>query len=346
MALECSIQKKLQHFSLQVAFEKKEEQLGILGASGDGKSMTLKCIAGIEKPDRGRIVLNGRVLFDSKQKIDLPPQKRKVGYLFQNYALFPNMTIEENIGISLTGTKEEKRNIVAKQIKNYHLEGLEKSYPQTISGGQQQRVALARMMAFQPELIMLDEPFSALDSYLKDVLQEQLLESLSDYQGDVMMVSHNRDEIYRFCEKLIIFSKGKSLLVGDTREVFRNPQKEEAARLTGCKNISPIKKINNTTLYCQKWNVTLRTNQTIRDEIRFVGIRAHSLVPAEEGRETNTIPARIHTKAEMPFEVHFKLKTDSSELWWYISKTRLEKELGSKIPQYLYFPPEALMLLT
>lgn len=354
MSLTVSLKKRLHDYTLQVEFEKGEERLGILGASGDGKSMALKCIAGIEKPDSGKIVLNDRVLYDSSKNINLIPQQRKVGYLFQNYALFPNMTVEQNIGAALKGSSEKKKTIVAEQIKRFHLEGLEKSFPMHISGGQQQRVALARIMAYQPELIMLDEPFSALDGYLKDLLQEQLLESLQNYKGDIILVSHSRDEIYHFCEKLVFFVKGKALLMGDTKELFQNPKKVEAARLTGCKNICEVKKIEEQTLYCKDWDVVLRTKEKVSDRVRHVGIRAHALRPATEGKDTNTIPVEVTGIAEMPFEVRYKIKNKSVALnleekdhsiWWYVSKNSMEKTISNQIPEYLYFPPESLMLL-
>ena len=167
MALEVDIEKKLGDFRLRAAFTCDKGITGILGASGSGKSMTLKCIAGIERPDRGRIVLDGRVLFDSRQKINLKPQKRRVGYMFQNYALFPTMTVTQNIaagqGISADRVRE--------MIERFHLKGLEGHYPSELSGGQQQRVALARIMAYRPDLILLDEPFSALDDNLKERLR-------------------------------------------------------------------------------------------------------------------------------------------------------------------------------
>ena len=130
--------------------------------------MTLKCIAGIEKPDKGKIVLDGVTLFDSEQHINLPPQKRRVGYLFQQYALFPSMTAEQNILCALTcSSREDRKEKFAALLRTFRLEGLEKKLPAQLSGGQQQRVALARILASEPQAILLDEPFSALDSYLK-----------------------------------------------------------------------------------------------------------------------------------------------------------------------------------
>ncbi|HOV41933.1 MAG TPA: ATP-binding cassette domain-containing protein, partial [Oscillospiraceae bacterium] len=178
MGLYVDIKKNLGNFSLEVSFEAGRETFGILGASGSGKSMTLKCIAGIEKPDSGEIVFDGKVFYNSKKKINLPSRERRTGYLFQNYALFPNMTVEENIAAGICGTKKERVRLAGEKIKTFRLEGLEKKYPFQISGGQQQRVALARIFASEPEILMLDEPFSALDSYLKWTLEQEIVEVL------------------------------------------------------------------------------------------------------------------------------------------------------------------------
>jgi len=165
MSLKVNIKKRLGNFNLDVAFETERGVFAILGASGCGKSMTLKCIAGIETPDEGRIELNGRILYDSAKKINLTPQKRRVGYMFQDYALFPNMTVEQNIKAGMGKHPEEEK--VRSYINRFRLEGMEKHYPAQLSGGQKQRVAMARMIASEPDILLLDEPFSALDSYLK-----------------------------------------------------------------------------------------------------------------------------------------------------------------------------------
>ena len=177
--LKVNIQKELKEFDLDVDFELKSKRLGILGPSGCGKSMTLKSIAGIVNPDDGFISLNDTVYFDSSNKTNLKPQKRNVGYLFQNYALFPNMTVEENIAIGLG--KDCDKNHLYEIIKRFHLNGLEKRYPRQLSGGQQQRVALARIMAYSPDVILLDEPFSAMDTFLKEQLRLELVNSLRDF---------------------------------------------------------------------------------------------------------------------------------------------------------------------
>ena len=195
MSLLVDIKKKLKGFSLDVSFSIDGEYLGILGPSGSGKSMTLKCIAGVETPDEGCIVLNERVLFDSEKKINLKPQDRNIGYLFQDYALFPHMTVEENIGMGLRLPRKEKEQKVEEMINFFRLHGLKSKYPSQISGGQQQRVALARCIVYKPDVLMLDEPFSALDSHLKDQIQIEMLELLKLYEGEVLMVSHK--DVYK-----------------------------------------------------------------------------------------------------------------------------------------------------
>lgn len=350
MSMEVSIQKKFNGFDLDLSFKNENQKLGILGASGSGKSMTLKCIAGVIKPDSGRIVLNGKVLFDSEKKINLSSRERKVGYLFQHYALFPTMTVEGNIGIGIKKHKEMKRQIIANKIKEFRLEGLEKRYPWELSGGQQQRVALARMLVCEPDVIMLDEPFSALDSFLREVLQQQLIESLADYQGDVILVTHSRDEVYGFCERLMVVDKGKKLIVGEMKDIFENPVHVEVARLTGCKNISPIRKINEYTLEAIHWGTILKTNTPIGDKIRFVGLRAHDFIPMWEQPQDNYIPYRLSGRGSLPFEEHFYLSPTNSvqcdsPLCWFVQKDRIEELTKKGNPLYLHLPRERLFLL-
>lgn len=349
MALEVEIKKKFSGFNLEVSFYSHENSMGILGESGSGKSMTLKCIAGIEDPDEGRIVLDGTVLFDSEKKINIPPQRRNVGYLFQNYALFPSMTVEDNIGIGVKGNKQCKIKTVREQVKRFHLEGLEKRYPSQLSGGQQQRVALARIMAYNPQIIMLDEPFSALDSLLKDILHKELLEILSDYEGKVIMVSHDRDEIFKFCKILSIMEHGKVIMKGNTKELFKNPGKVEVAKVTGCKNISPIRKLGRYELEAIEWGIVLKTETEIKDNITHVGIRARHLVSSKEKIYNNVMKIKLIQFAETPFDVQymFRNKQDifSQEIWWIKSKKQMDMKVGFNIPEYLLFPPDQLMLL-
>lgn len=206
MSLYVDIEKHFPEFHLKTSFEAGNEILSILGASGCGKSLTLKCIAGIETPDRGRIVLDGRVLFDSQKRINLPVRDRKVGYLFHTYALFPHMTVRENIACGLTS---RDRSIADSWIEKFYLSDLEDHYPSQLSGGQQQRTALARMLASRPSLIMLDEPFSALDDYLKWQLEQELMHIIRDFPGTALFVSHNRAEVYRMSDRIAVMGNGR-----------------------------------------------------------------------------------------------------------------------------------------
>lgn len=198
--LEVQIYKKLAEFDLDASFQVDDNILGLMGASGSGKSMTLKCIAGIETPDQGRIVLNNRVLFDSEKKINVPIQKRNVGYMFQSYALFPNMNVYENISVGLRARKVKDVDIVVQKVmQQFRVFELASRYPKQLSGGQRQRVALARLMAYEPDVLLLDEPFSALDEDLKeDLLQE--LKSELQISKPVIFVSHDKEEVNYLCD--------------------------------------------------------------------------------------------------------------------------------------------------
>ena len=263
-SLKVNIHKKLKEFDLDIDFELKEGCLGILGPSGCGKSMTLKSVAGIVNPDSGFVSLNTgeeHVYFDSEKKINLKPQKRNVGYLFQNYALFPNMTVEENVAAGLS--KNYDKGIVSEMIKRFHLEGLEKRYPRQLSGGQQQRVALARILAYGPDVLLLDEPFSAMDTVLKGQLRMELVNLLTGFDGFSILVTHDRDEAFQFCDEIIVLDKGKIIAKGKTHELFENPKKVEVARLTGCKNISKIEIIDDYHLKSLDWGITFEVSNSV-----------------------------------------------------------------------------------
>ena len=348
MAVSINIEKKFRDFSLKVKFEGNSAAIGLLGASGSGKSMTLRCIAGIETPDKGKIIINGKTVFDSEAGINLKPQKRRIGYLFQNYALFPTMTVEQNISCGHRGGKASIREKVADLIRRYHLEGLEKRYPSQLSGGQQQRVALARMMIGEPEAILLDEPFSALDGYLKDVLQREMQDFLQDYKGDMILVTHSRDEAYKFCKELSIVDKGRILVTGETKSIFEQPGLMEAARLTGCKNYSSIKKLGEYEIFAEDWKLKLHTVEKVGEDITHVGIRGHWLRPASEPGE-NCMPVQVSEYMETTFEHQYmivnKEEKASEGLWWMRPKNSFTEDPDQDLPEYLYLPPEHLMLL-
>ena len=338
--LKVNIQKNLKEFELEIDFELKNGCLGILGPSGCGKSMTLKSIAGIETPDSGIVTLindEKTTFFDSNNKINLKPQKRNVGYLFQNYALFPNMTVEENVSSGLSKGYDEKR--VSEMIKRFHLEGLEKRYPRQLSGGQQQRVALARILAYRPDVILLDEPFSALDTFLKEQLRIELINMLDDFDGFSILVTHDRDEAFQFCDELLILDKGKIIAKGKTHDIFENPGKVQVARLTGCKNISRIEVIDDYHLKAVDWNVVFEVSEKISSNITHIGIRAHDFSPAEsEG--VNVMSTDNSTIVELPFEWEITLENG---LWWKCDKQIHDHDF--EIPKYLKINSKNIILL-
>ena len=355
MELTVDIRKKLGSFRLDMDFQTTAGRTGILGASGCGKSMTLKAVAGIVTPDEGRVVLNGRVLFDSEKKINVPPQKRNVGYLFQNYALFPNMTVEQNIGAGLKGRAvsgaEAQGRRVKEMIRMFGLEGLEKLFPKNLSGGQQQRVALARILAYKPEVILLDEPFSALDVYLKDRLQEELLEYLRGYDGLALMVSHSRDEIYRFSDDLIVMGNGCVEVHGGVREVFADPRTKAAAILTGCKNFSSAVRLSDHALRAEDWGIELHTKAVLPEDFNCIGYRAHYLVPVYGERQENCIAAKLHGKSEMPFEKNYYIRPEredydrSQVITWFVQRDAWDQLEKNGFPDYLRLMEEGILFL-
>lgn len=351
MSLKVNIKKKFKGFCLDVSFETDKEYIGLLGASGSGKSMTLKCIAGVETPDEGSIVLNDRVLFDSEKKINLKPQERNIGFLFQNYALFPNMTVEENIGAGLKLSKKEKKNIVDDMIKTFHLQGLEKKYPGQISGGQQQRAALARCIAYNPDVILLDEPFSALDSHLKGQVQAEIFELLKLYDGEVLMVTHSMEEVYKFCKNLVIIDEGKSVLFGGTKDIFVEPRLVSSARLTGCKNISGCSILSDDKIYAHDWGFEIKVNKTVSDE-GFIGINSHCFEIIENynlNNDENIIECKIIEIIEMiqEYTIIFQNKnsnTMSSDMYFDVKKEIWDNR-KNKNDLFLKIPGDSVFIL-
>lgn len=353
MSLYVDIEKNFRDFSLRVKLTDASSSMGILGASGSGKSMTLRCIAGIEMPDKGKIVINGKTVFDSEKGINEKPQKRKVGYLFQNYALFPTMTVEKNIGCGFRGKKGERDKKVEEYIRRYRLEGLEKRYPHQLSGGQQQRAALARMMIGEPDVILLDEPFSALDSYLKDVLQRDMKEFLKDYKGDMVLVTHSREEAFQFCRELTLLKDGRILVSGETRSIFDDPGSVEAARLTGCKNITEIQRLDSHHIYAKDWKMILSTEKEVLPCHTYAAIRGHWLteeknIPSYINGGENIISMDVIEESETPFEEQYlirrKEEPEALPIWWMRAKKSTDFHEKS-VPCRIYFPPEKIMLL-
>ena len=348
MSLDVKITKRFDGFTLRTEFTAGNTTAAILGASGCGKSMTLRCIAGIVRPDSGRIVLDGRVLFDSEQGIDLPPQQRNVGLLFQNYALFPNMTVEQNVLCALKKEKDPavRKAACAEALRAMRLEELAHRLPSELSGGQQQRAALARILAGRPRILMLDEPFSALDSYLREEVEGEVGSLLARFSGTALLVTHNRDEAYRLCPEMAVLDSGRVLRTGHTREVFADPRSITAARLTGCKNILSCTRADAHTVRLTGWGVPLQPALPVPENCTAVGIRAHDFTPC--GPDTpNALPVKPLSFSENPFDWNLICTAPEGDarLWWKVSKTTLTSPAPA-LPSFLCAAPESIMPLT
>ena len=347
MSLEVTIAKRFEGFTLHADFTAGNTAAAILGASGCGKSMTLRCIAGVVKPDSGRIVLDGRVLFDSEKGIDLPPQQRNVGLLFQNYALFPNMTVEQNILCALKKEKDPaaRKAACGSALRAMRLEELAHRLPSELSGGQQQRAALARILAGRPRILMLDEPFSALDSYLSEEVEGEVGSLLSNFDGTALLVTHDRDEAYRLCREMIVMDIGEVLRAGTTKEVFADPRRLTAARLTGCKNILPCVRVDEHHVRLTGWERELTVALPVPEGCCAVGIRAHDFAPEAADGE-NRMPVQVGASSENPFDwnVFCTAADDTGKLWWKVSKTTLSSP-PPQAPAYLRVAPENIMPL-
>ena len=205
--------------------------MGILGASGSGKSMTLRCIAGIETPDEGRIIINGRTLFDSEKQINLKPQERRVGYLFQNYALFPKMTVEKNIACGFRGDKSRQKQKVQDYLERYQLAGLEKRYPSQLSGGQQQRVAIARVLSNNPEILLCDEATSALDPQTTKSILDLLKKINRERNITIVIITHSMSVVKDICNNVAVMENGEAVEIETVKELFENPKTNIAKKL-------------------------------------------------------------------------------------------------------------------
>ncbi|MEI1377269.1 molybdate ABC transporter permease subunit [Nostoc sp. UHCC 0926] len=309
-----NIEKILPSFHLKVAFTTDEQPLGLLGGSGAGKSMILRCLAGIETPTIGRIVLNGRVLFDSEQGINLPSRDRRIGFLVQNYALFPHMSVTQNIAFGLPKklSAGSIRVQVEEQLIAMQLQGLGDRYPHQLSGGQQQRVALARALASQPEALLLDEPFSALDTHLRSQLEEQMTETLAGYQGVTLFVTHNMEEAYRICPNLLVLEHGIAVHYGSKHDIFQHPATVSVAQLTGCKNFSRIVLQSSQQVEATDWGCTLQVVEPAKSELSHIGIRAHQLIFTNDSSQENTFPCWLVQTSETPHRMTLFLKLHSA----------------------------------
>lgn len=341
MSLYVDIEKDLGSFKLKVKFEQEDGIVGLLGQSGCGKSMTLRCIAGIVKPDKGKIISNGKVFFDSEKKINLTPQQRNIGFLFQNYALFPHMSVKQNIQLGIEKlSKEEKDEITKKYLKKFRLEGFEDRYPWQLSGGQQQRIALARALCLNPDILILDEPFSALDYHLRSNMENELCEILKDFDGNVLFVTHDISEAYRISDDIIVFDNGLSLPKRTKNELFVHPSCMTEAVITGCKNISSCDIINTNTVFAKDWGFNCKIEKGASENSKHIGIRAHHMKVVEDNSQDiedgeNIFEMTVVKVIENSFTYNIHIKNCDNEnnlsLQMEVDKNIEKVKVGQKI---------------
>ncbi len=357
--LKIEAKKLFPGFKLDVSLSANSGILAILGPSGSGKTMTLQSVAGLMKPDEGYIELNGRVLFDSDNNINLPVQKRKVGFVFQHYALFPHLDVKQNIAYGLRGkTKSEIENKVLQLLRTMNIEGLENRYPRQLSAGQQQRVAIARALAPEPDVLLLDEPFSALDPLLKERLELELLDLQKVFGGSILFVTHDINEGYKLGSMIAVYNSGQIIQHDTKQAVFSTPVNRDVARMTGMRNLIEgiITKINNPDVYINitSWGESLRVTVSnagsfyINQEI-ILGIRSEYIQIACKPGE-NTFASNIIHQVEgiASTNYRFHVKSDISEKRYL--EANISKSSGGCISAdgscYLYLPPDLLSIMT
>ena len=372
MSLEVDIEKKFKGFNLQARFSAGGETLGLLGASGCGKSLTMRSIAGIERPDSGKIVVNGTVFFDrapgKKARVDLSPQQRKTALLFQNYMLFPNLTVAQNVaaGIAKDVSPADRDAMVQTELKRFGLSGFEKRYPVQLSGGQQQRVALARMLAARPGILMLDEPFSALDAHLKSVLEQNLVSLFDAFRGTILYVSHDIDEALRFCDRIAVVESGHIMEMGTGDDLVNRPQSQAGIKLSGCKNATPAQRRGSHTVWLPKWGVQVETAAEVPEGVKCLGVRAFYLQRAG-GPGRNCFRMRVDRVSDSRFErtallgfldrspeaapaverTEDEMKYLHQHLFWRVDKLKTDAELlpheGEEL--WIHIPDDKLYLV-
>ena len=307
--LTIAVERRLENFTLDVGFQTKRGPVGLLGPSGAGKSMTLRMIAGVTKPERGRIVLSGRVLFDSAAGANVPAAARGIGVVFQDYALFPHLTVAENVGFGLRRLDSAARDArVGRTLAALRIAELAHRYPKEISGGQRQRVAIARCMVLEPKALLLDEPFAALDPHLRRQTEEQLRETLAEFDGPVVFVTHDMEEAFRFCNDLLVLNDGKVIASGPKHELFERPRTVAAARLTGCKNVTAAKRVGEKRVAVPAWECELTTAEPVPEMLSDIGFRSHQVRFVESLGGENVFPAWPVSTSEAPHEMTLYLR--------------------------------------
>jgi len=357
--LEISVKHSLPGFRLDINLTVNGEIVSILGPSGSGKTMTLYCIAGLIRPDEGLIKLNKEVLFSSENKIFIAPRHRKIGFVFQNYALFPHLTVADNIAYGLSGQSVPAINKkVAELLEVINIPALKNRYPAELSSGQQQRVALARAIAPEPEALLLDEPFSALDTYRKERLEYELLSLYRYYKGDILFVTHDLEQGFKLGKQIAIYDNGKIAQYADKHKVISCPANRTAARLAGFKNLVEgrvaISRGNTAEVFIPEFDqnlavITPASMKLVAGQPVMIGIRPEHLAAAGQPKN-NTVRCRLERKVSGVTTLHLYYHALKDHQKRY-SLERLCLGFDRNYPDYeesncyLYFNPQHLAII-
>lgn len=236
--LAVDIRKAFDDFVLRVQWESTAPVVALVGPSGSGKTLTLQCLAGLIRPDAGRIVVGERTLFDGSTGVDLPSRRRRLGYVFQGYALFPHLTAEENVAFGLRGQPRAAAAARTRHVLEWlGLESFRTKRPRELSGGQQQRVALGRALAVDPDLLLLDEPLSALDAALRRQLRDDLARIVREWGKPTVIVTHDLSEAYQLSDHVVVYDGGEVVQSALKADLFWQPASERVARVIGLPNV-------------------------------------------------------------------------------------------------------------
>lgn len=359
--LKVDLCKRLGDFELEVTFNLENEILVLFGPSGCGKSTTLELIAGLKTPDYGLVVNQGVEFFRQEGdgiKCDLPLNQRHIGYVFQDYSLFPHLTVFENIAYGIRDSNmsdTELKSRVEKLLTELRLEGLTDDYPKELSGGQQQRVAIARALIIEPEILLLDEPFSALDALVREKLRQDLLRIHDKFEIPVIYVTHNLTDVFELADKVAIYNQGRIEQFGTKEEVFYRPQTRNVARFVESKNIFDMEVIEKNgsklTLGTKYWSLVaeVKGEYSIGDEVvavirpNFIEILIEEVLAKGQNIYSGTLQTKLSRGAMSRLFISLFSKDDFDLIVDAPTLMVRKLELGSIV--FFKIPPQNIHLI-
>jgi len=338
-------------FSLDLEFRSSAGVTALFGPSGAGKTLTLDCIAGFVQPDEGRILLDDQILFDGAAGVHVAPRARRCGYVFQNYALFPHMTLRENLDFAVERTPRlGRRRKVAEMLERFHLTEVAGRRPYQLSGGQKQRCSIARALIGVPRVLLLDEPARGLDAPLREELYSVLRQVRQDFGTPILLVTHDADECFALADEMIVLREGRAVQSGPPRVIFDQPASVDVARLLGLYNLLPVEirsldpGRNSSRLRFQDFELTgpYFPGRLIGDQVWLL-VRPDQLsVAPRNGRPAfNQIPATLLRTVDRPERLRLEF---SGDIAVEVPPAAVEKYTGVK-EWVVEFPSAGLRIL-